>query len=155
MRILYVSTLWFGFEGLVLRGELTLGTMLALSAVGAGFLSPLSNLVSTAVQLQLSASYLERINDVLAAMDAQERSRLELVLSYDEDTAGGLMDLDVITVLYDRGAGFTPGPSCGLGTFHPISKEEAQALKDRPRHLEPDELPPSEPEEPKTAAESD
>ena len=54
------------FGGLfVLRGEMTLGTMLALSALAAGFLGPLSKLVGTALQLQLLGSFLERIDDVL------------------------------------------------------------------------------------------
>ena len=34
----------------------------------------------------------------LAAMDRQDRKRLERVLAYDEDTAGGLMNTDVVTV---------------------------------------------------------
>jgi len=38
------------------------------------------------------------IKEVLAAMSAQDRQRVECVLSYDEDTAGGLMDTDTITV---------------------------------------------------------
>lgn len=38
------------------------------------------------------------IQEVLAAMDAQDRQRVEQVLSYDEDTAGGLMDTDTVTV---------------------------------------------------------
>jgi ABC-type bacteriocin/lantibiotic exporter with double-glycine peptidase domain len=50
---------------LVLRGELTLGTMLAASALAAGFLAPLSALVATGFQLQLLGSYTERIDDVL------------------------------------------------------------------------------------------
>ncbi len=50
---------------LVLEGELTLGTMLALNALAVGFLGPLSTLVSTGVQLQLLGSYLERIQDVM------------------------------------------------------------------------------------------
>lgn len=48
----------------VLRGEITLGTMLALSAVAAGFLAPLTTLVQSASQFQLLGSYLARINDV-------------------------------------------------------------------------------------------
>ena len=63
-----------GFQ--VLAGELTLGTMLALSALATGFLGPLSALVSTAVQLQLLGSYLERINDVLETPREQERERV-------------------------------------------------------------------------------
>ncbi len=38
------------------------------------------------------------IQEVLAAMSAQDRARVEQVLSYDEDTAGGLMDTDTITI---------------------------------------------------------
>ncbi len=34
----------------------------------------------------------------LTGMEAQDRKRLEQVLSYDKDSAGGLMDLDAITV---------------------------------------------------------
>ena len=41
------------------------------------------------------------IEEVLTALDAQERSRLESVLRYEEDTAGGLMNLDVVTVRPD------------------------------------------------------
>jgi ABC-type bacteriocin/lantibiotic exporter with double-glycine peptidase domain len=51
----------------VMSGELTLGMMLALAALAAGFLSPLSQLVSNASQFQLIGSYLERLEDVLAA----------------------------------------------------------------------------------------
>ena len=41
------------------------------------------------------------IEEVLTALDDQERSRLESVLRYEEDTAGGLMNLDVVTVRPD------------------------------------------------------
>ena len=37
----------------------------------------------------------------LAGMDCQDRQRLESVLSYDEDTAGGLMNTDTVTVRRD------------------------------------------------------
>ncbi len=57
---------------LVLQGDLTLGVMLALSALAAGFLTPLTTLVGTATQLQLLGSYLERINDVLETEREQE-----------------------------------------------------------------------------------
>jgi magnesium transporter len=39
--------------------------------------------------------------EVLRSMDHQERERLQTVLSYDEDSAGGLMNVDVITVRPD------------------------------------------------------
>ena len=38
------------------------------------------------------------IHELLYSMDKQNRQRLEAVLSYPEDTAGGLMDLDIVTV---------------------------------------------------------
>ncbi len=40
-------------------------------------------------------------DQVLEAMDAQHRERLEAVMSYPEDTAGGLMNIDTITVRAD------------------------------------------------------
>ena len=43
----------------------------------------------------------EVMEEVLTALDDQERSRLESVLRYEEDTAGGLMNLDVVTVRPD------------------------------------------------------
>ncbi|HMW70910.1 MAG TPA: magnesium transporter, partial [Cellvibrionaceae bacterium] len=36
--------------------------------------------------------------EVLAAMSAQDRERVSVILSYDEDTAGGLTNTDTITV---------------------------------------------------------
>lgn len=39
--------------------------------------------------------------EVLAGMDRQDRARLEQVLAYPEDSAGGLMNLDTITVRGD------------------------------------------------------
>ena len=38
------------------------------------------------------------IQQVLLTMDEQDRNRLEAVLSYQEDTAGGLLNIDTITV---------------------------------------------------------
>ena len=44
----------------------------------------------------------ERVSEqVLQAMDVQDRERIEAVLSYPEDTAGGLMNIDTITVRPD------------------------------------------------------
>ena len=40
-------------------------------------------------------------SEVLRSMDRQERERLDQVLSYPEDSAGGLMDPDVITIRPD------------------------------------------------------
>jgi ATP-binding cassette, subfamily B, bacterial len=49
----------------VVNGSISLGTMFSAVALAAGFLGPLSTLVSSGLQLQLLASYMERINDVL------------------------------------------------------------------------------------------
>jgi ATP-binding cassette, subfamily B, bacterial len=57
---------------LVLNGSLSTGSMLALAALSAGFLVPLSGLVTTGLQLQLLGSYMQRINDVLDAPKEQQ-----------------------------------------------------------------------------------
>jgi magnesium transporter len=41
------------------------------------------------------------ISEVLRSLDRQDRERLEYVLSYPEDSAGGLMDPDVLTIRPD------------------------------------------------------
>ncbi|MCF6324937.1 MAG: magnesium transporter [Gammaproteobacteria bacterium] len=41
------------------------------------------------------------IDEVLQAMDEQNRHRLQSVMSYPEDTAGGLMNIDAVTVRPD------------------------------------------------------
>jgi ATP-binding cassette, subfamily B, bacterial len=60
----------------VLAGNLSLGTMLAVSALAIGFLTPLTSLVSTAVQLQLLASYMDRMDDVLEAAPEQQKDQV-------------------------------------------------------------------------------
>ncbi len=65
-------------------------------------------------------------------------------------TVSRLCDIDTITVLYNHGVGLTSGPSCGLGKFYPISRDEAQALKE-PADIEPEAIPPPEPEEPEVS----
>ena len=41
------------------------------------------------------------IQEILLSLETQERDRLKSVLSYDEDSAGGLMDLDTIVIRED------------------------------------------------------
>ncbi len=41
------------------------------------------------------------IQEILLSLETQERDRLKSVLSYDEDSAGGLMDLDTIVIRAD------------------------------------------------------
>lgn len=41
------------------------------------------------------------VQEILLSLETQERDRLKSVLSYDEDSAGGLMDLDTIVIRSD------------------------------------------------------
>ena len=65
-----VVLVWGGVQ--VLQGQLTLGTMLALNALAAGFLTPLSTLISNAFQFQLLGSYMDRLEDVLETPREQD-----------------------------------------------------------------------------------
>jgi ABC-type bacteriocin/lantibiotic exporter with double-glycine peptidase domain len=51
----------------VLAGQLSLGSMLALNALAAGFLGPLASLLAVGLQLQEARGHIERIEDVLGA----------------------------------------------------------------------------------------
>jgi ABC-type bacteriocin/lantibiotic exporter with double-glycine peptidase domain len=57
----------------VLEGNLSLGEMLSLNALGGAMLVPLANLIGAAGEFQLLGSYLERINEVLDAPPEQSR----------------------------------------------------------------------------------
>ena len=58
----------------VLDGSLSLGTMLGLSALGSGFLEPVSNLVGTCMKLTQLRAYMERIEDVLETPSEARRN---------------------------------------------------------------------------------
>ena len=58
---------------LVLSGELTLGTMLALNSFAVGFLTPLSTLANSGLQFSMLGGYLDRMDDVLEAEPEQDR----------------------------------------------------------------------------------
>lgn len=60
----------------VLNGQLTLGAMLAFNALAGAFLGPLATLVSTALQLQLVRSYIERIDDVFNTAPEQDKTKV-------------------------------------------------------------------------------
>jgi ATP-binding cassette subfamily B protein len=88
-----------GFGGLkVLNGDLTLGTMLAVSAVAGQFLSPLSALMMTASQFQLLGSYIERLDDVLDAEPEQEVAKTR-----QADRLSGQVTLDHVCFRYGKG----------------------------------------------------
>ena len=79
----------------VLAGRLSLGTMLAASALAVGFLTPLTSLVSTAVQVQLLGGYMDRMDDVLEAPPEQERGR-----ALAKPTLRGGITLDDVSFRY-------------------------------------------------------
>ena len=58
----------------VLEQRLPLGQMLALNALGVGFLTPIASLVAACFRLQLVGSYLERVDDVLESPPEQAPS---------------------------------------------------------------------------------
>jgi ATP-binding cassette, subfamily B, bacterial len=64
---------------LVMSGKLTLGTMLALNALGMGALMPLSRLSHALFQLQMLGGYFERQNDVLETSPEQDPKAVRLV----------------------------------------------------------------------------
>jgi ATP-binding cassette subfamily B protein len=61
---------------LVINGHLSLGSMLALSALAAGFLNPVGSLVNTAVQIQEAGSYIDRLNDVMTTEREVDRDKV-------------------------------------------------------------------------------
>jgi ABC-type bacteriocin/lantibiotic exporter with double-glycine peptidase domain len=63
--------LWFGSLQ-VLNGSMTVGTMLALNALGLAFITPLASLVSNWQKMQLVGAHFDRIVDVIAAAPEQQ-----------------------------------------------------------------------------------
>ena len=133
--------MWFG-GWLALNGDLSLGSMLALNALAAGFLSPTSALVSTALQLQLLRSYVERLDDVLAAPPEQEKSKVrpapvlrgeielrEISFSYSANaSSAGIRGVSVriepgqkVAIVGQSGAGKSTLAKLLLGLYRPSS----------------------------------
>jgi len=88
---------WFGAYR-VLDGSMSLGTMLALNALAAAFLSPLSSLVSNGQRLQLIGSHLERVADVLEAEPEQRNG------DYEVPSLSGRIELENVSFRYDLNA---------------------------------------------------
>jgi ATP-binding cassette subfamily B protein len=83
----------------VVRGDLSLGTMLAVSALATGFFTPLTTLVSTALQMQMLGSYFERIDDVLDAPPEQPRGT-----ALAKPRLAGRITLDRVSFRYNPAA---------------------------------------------------
>ncbi len=84
---------------LVMDGRLSIGTMLALSALAAGFLGPLSALVQTAMRLQELGSYIERIDDILETPPEQPAGEGKMV-----DGLGGRIAVEEVSFSYTPGS---------------------------------------------------
>lgn len=50
-----------------------------------------------------------------------------------------LCSVDIITVLNRMGSDFSPGPSCGLGEFEPITREQLDELTNKSDRKKPDD----------------
>jgi ABC-type bacteriocin/lantibiotic exporter with double-glycine peptidase domain len=65
-----LALLWIGTSE-ILHGTMQVGTMLALSALAAEFLTPLASLANSGQLLQMARSHLERLGDVMGAETEQ------------------------------------------------------------------------------------
>ncbi len=81
----------------VMAGRLSLGTMLAVNALSAAFLQPVSSLVAVAFQLQEVRSHIERIDDVLSATVEQAPGTVR-----GAPTLSGQIELDSVSFRYRR-----------------------------------------------------
>ena len=124
---------------LVIAGELSLGTMLAMNALAGGFLAPLSNLVSAALQLQTMGSVVERVDDVWSTTpEASARGpvpaisgRVRLMnveFRYREDAPPAVKDVSLecaigesLAVVGESGAGKSTLARLLVGLYLPTS----------------------------------
>jgi ATP-binding cassette, subfamily B, bacterial len=90
--------LWVGAL-YVLDGTLSLGTMLALNALGTSFLTPIASLVSSGQQLQLVGAQLERLADVVQEEPEQNPQTVR-----PAPPLAGRIELQRVDFRYDRNA---------------------------------------------------
>jgi ABC-type bacteriocin/lantibiotic exporter with double-glycine peptidase domain len=90
-----LGLLWLGAQE-VLAGTMSLGTMLALQALAAAVLMPLSSLVANGQRLQLVGAHLDRLTDVL---EAEPEQAAAAELSVVRPT--GTIELDHVGFRYD------------------------------------------------------
>ncbi|HWM86942.1 MAG TPA: peptidase domain-containing ABC transporter [Kofleriaceae bacterium] len=126
----------------VTGGQLSLGSLLAVSALAGGLFGPLSALVASALQLQMVASYLDRIDDVLETPREQDQpgepahqlegaiSARGLCFRHAEDAALAVDDvsLDVpqggsIAIVGPSGSGKSTLANLLIGLHRPTSGE--------------------------------
>jgi ATP-binding cassette, subfamily B, bacterial len=87
--------LWLGVVQ-VLNGTMQLGTMIALNSLASIFMTPLASLASSATQLPIIRSHLERIGDVMEADIEQEVQQAE-----EPPQLTGRIQLQHVTFKYD------------------------------------------------------
>jgi ATP-binding cassette subfamily B protein len=90
-----LALLWIGTSQ-ILTGSMQIGTMLALSALAAEFLTPLSSLASSGQLLQMARSHLERLGDV---MEAEAEQKMPAVRQPPRLT--GHIELKAVSFRYD------------------------------------------------------
>jgi len=96
-----VILIWYGAR-FVLNGEMSIGTLLALNALAAAFLTPLASLVNTAQQLQLVGAHLNRIADVIREKPDQDASRVKAA-----PILSGRIQVENVSFRYDPNAPWT------------------------------------------------
>jgi len=87
--------LWLGTVE-VLNGTMQLGTMLALNALASTFVTPLASLASSATQLPIIRSHLDRISDVVEAPVEQEMQN-----AHEPPRLTGHIQLQHVSFKYD------------------------------------------------------
>ena len=87
--------LWLGVIQ-VLNGTMQLGTMIALNALAAIFITPLASLASSATQLPIIRSHLERIGDVMEA-DIEQN----VLQAHESPHLTGRIQLQDVSFKYD------------------------------------------------------
>jgi ABC-type bacteriocin/lantibiotic exporter with double-glycine peptidase domain len=87
--------LWLGVIQ-VLNGTMQLGTMIALNSLASIFVSPLSSLASSATELPIIRSHLERIGDVMEADVEQEVQQAQ-----EPPQLTGRIQLEHVSFKYD------------------------------------------------------
>lgn len=124
----------------VMKGQLSLGEMLAVSAVAGGFLAPSFGLIATATRLQQLGPAIERLNDVVGAtpeagcgvgVQHQCRGTVELrAVSFRHAPEGSLVLQDVslrvnvgefVGVVGESGSGKSSLLRVILGLYRPTS----------------------------------
>ena len=134
--------LWLGVIQ-VLNGTMQLGTMIALNALASIFVTPLASLASSATQLPIIRSHLERIGDVMEAdieqevQQAQEPPHLtghiqlqDVSFKYDANSPSVLKDITVdiapgqkVAIVGPTGSGKSTLGKLLLGLYLPTEGE--------------------------------